>query len=70
MRIIKPMPHEHGAFQDKPFTMLTFAETIEEPLERIAYEQQLERLIAFLRKIEQTRADRGADVLNRLTHPP
>jgi hypothetical protein len=64
------MPHEHGAFEDEPLTMLTFAETIEEPLERIAYEQQFERLIAFLRKIEQTRAHRGADVLERLTHPP
>jgi hypothetical protein len=50
-RIIKPMPHQHGAFQDEVFPVLALTETIEEPLKRVAYEQQLERLITFLREI-------------------
>jgi hypothetical protein len=45
------MPHQHGAFQDEVFPVLALTETIEEPLKRVAYEQQLERLITFLREI-------------------
>src|SRR3546814_20282863 len=66
--IVSPGGEKHRPLQDKPFALIGDAEAVEQPLERVACEEDLKVSLLRAGAIEKPRADRGTDVANHTRH--
>ena len=62
----RPHGDEHGPLQDEPIRVSRNRETVEEPLQGEARQDEVEILAALARDVEQALADRRAKVCGRL----
>jgi hypothetical protein len=62
VRLVEPGGEQHRALQHKPLAVRGKAEAMQQTFECIAREQQLHRLAARLREVEQAMAYGRADV--------
>src|SRR3546814_16146793 len=66
--IFLPGGEKHRPLQDKPFALIGDAEAVEQPLGRVACEEDLKVSLLRAGAIEKPRADRGTDVANLTRH--
>ena len=68
MRIGEPAYQEHGPLQHETVGMARLTEPVEQPLESEPGQHQVKALVARLGDPQESRADRGANILDLLSH--